>query len=309
VEHNAIYPKRPEHPGGVERSNANIAIVMQGPLRLQDDFTVETVRHYRATAPHSKVIVSTWKGEDEARLREIERAGALVLRNQRPDFAGINNINYQIASTRAGLDAAAEHGFDFVLKTRADCRMYAPRFADFLLGLIKVFPVDPRFGARHRIIALDMVTRLYVPHHLSDLMMFGHIADLLPYWSAPYSMDVRASDECPRQIGGLWSRQTPEVYLCENYYERIRYPYQRTLSNWWEALRDLFIVVDRWSVDHFWPKYKYAWEHREDLDASLRPLAFCSFADWLNFYRGIQPPVPSDADMQQKAINQIIRAA
>lgn len=42
----------------------NLAIVMQGPIRKEDNFTYNTVKYYRDIYPNAKVIVSTWIDED-----------------------------------------------------------------------------------------------------------------------------------------------------------------------------------------------------------------------------------------------------
>lgn len=42
----------------------NLAIVMQGPIRKEENFTYNTVKYYRHMYPNVKVIVSTWIDED-----------------------------------------------------------------------------------------------------------------------------------------------------------------------------------------------------------------------------------------------------
>jgi hypothetical protein len=288
---NWIYPKQPMHRGDLEVSNARVGIVMQGPVLTQDSFTLETVRHYRAVLPNSPLVISTWQGQDEQLLRSLESEGAIVLLHPRPSEPGHNNINLQILSTRLGMEAAADLGVEYLVKTRCDARIYSPRFVDFALNLLRTFPVAEGVAMHSRIAILDLATRTYVPNHPSDILMVGHRDDLLAYWNAPFS-SIQGPLHAHRpgtRHGELWSQHIPEVYLCENFYERIGYPSLRSLEHWWQALADLFIVIDRTSIEHFWPKHAYAMEHRVHADANMRTLALSSFSEWLSLYHGQRP--------------------
>src|SRR4249919_3076784 len=53
------FPKQPVVDSVLHQSSARVAIVVQGPLRTQDDFTLQTVGLYRQTMPESLVVVST----------------------------------------------------------------------------------------------------------------------------------------------------------------------------------------------------------------------------------------------------------
>ncbi len=45
------------------------AIVMQGPIMYDDDFTMETLYRYRAIYPDTLIILSTWEGEVTPKFR------------------------------------------------------------------------------------------------------------------------------------------------------------------------------------------------------------------------------------------------
>src|SRR5207247_1377447 len=99
--HNLTDPVTPEPLG-------RIAIVIQGPILQTDDFTLETVRHYRRACPEMTVIVSTWDDSPAETISQCRDAGADVVLSRLPTIAGRSNLNFQTTSTRAGLQRAGE---------------------------------------------------------------------------------------------------------------------------------------------------------------------------------------------------------
>ena len=170
--------KDPPAPAETSGPSTPIALVMQGKLMKEQSFTLKTIRHYRRVFPGSLLIVSTWRDEDPALLKELEEAGARIVLSAPPEFPGPSHVNYQIRSTLAGIEAARVAGHEYVLKTRADVRMYASGISDYLLALHRSFPVAHGYGQRGRLLALDLATRTFIPQHPSDIMMFGLTEDL-----------------------------------------------------------------------------------------------------------------------------------
>jgi hypothetical protein len=293
-----IRPKRAPLNATPFRNLTRAAVVLQGPLRLQDAFTLETVRFYRRAMPAAEIIVSTWNGQHADTLRDIERLGATVVCSPEPATPGSANINRQICSTRAGLAAARRSGHDFVLKTRTDTRIAAHHVLDYLAGLHSLFPLQVPVEARGRLIVLDFATRLLIPNHPSDLLMFGHLDDVEAYWDVPPCAAPARPAE-PPSTGSLWNESTPEIYLCEHYLRRIGYEFERTIDSWWQTLAELFVVVDRGTVDHFWPKYGYADEHRAPCDDSTRALALCTFREWVNLHQNRRKLPFSEAALRE----------
>jgi len=94
------------------------AIVMQGPLCGEDNFTAETVRLYGKLYPDVLVVVSTWKDEDSKIIEELlNEKNCEVVLNEYPEHSGILNLNYQVVSTLGGIKKAKELGKQFVFKT------------------------------------------------------------------------------------------------------------------------------------------------------------------------------------------------
>ena len=74
---------------------SNIAIIMQGPLILENHFTLNTLKFYRKIYPKCKIIVSTWDNENSEEVTRIEEIGVIVLRNTRPINTGLGNIYFK----------------------------------------------------------------------------------------------------------------------------------------------------------------------------------------------------------------------
>ena len=269
--------------------DAPVAVVIQGPIVEEDAFTLETVKLYRATFPASPLIVSTWSDAPPQVLRELSKLGATTITSTAPEVPGPVNLNLQVRSTSAGLRVAKELGATFALKTRSDMRLYSAHVADFLAGLWRAFPLQTPGRQRGRLIVLDLVTRLFIPNHPSDLLMFGHVDDLLDYWSLP----LRDPDEQLSQtrfFGEFLSDPIPEVLLCEHYLEMIGERPQRTIEEWWRVLANRFLVVDRESMQVFWRKYNYGENHRLSEDDQVRNFRLCRFCDWINLFSAAKRP-------------------
>jgi hypothetical protein len=279
---NNVRLKDPPAPIDVCGPPTPIAVVMQGKLVEEESFTLKTIRHYRQTFPGSLLIVSTWRDEDPALLKKLEESGARIILSERPPFTGPSHVNYQIRSTLAGIESAREAGHEYILKTRTDTRIYATDISDYLIALHRNFPIAHGLGQKGRLLVLDMATRTYVPHHPSDIMMFGLTEDLFSYWNTPFCEKPREATRPPcNRFRDLVNSVIPEVYLCRQYLKRLGYPDEPTIASWWRCLADLFLVVDRMSVEHFWLKYNYTAEHQSKPDNHRRNEALCSFRDWL----------------------------
>ena len=270
--------KTPLPPVAIAATAAKVGVVIQGKVMTAEDFTVRTVEHYRNSFPGCPIYVSTWKDESSQVINALEKAGAVVLLNDPPKMPGPTHLNYQIRSTRAGVEAACRSGCEYVLKTRTDTRMYAANIPDFLAGLIAHFPVDAGLRVRGRLAVLDWATRLFIPQHPADMMMFGYAEDMATYWDVPLceSTEISHAQICTR-FSELLSPLVPEVYLCRHYLNKLDYAFEPTLESWWQCLADLFVVVDRTSLEHFWPKYNYVSEHRNTSTITEETRPFAAF--------------------------------
>lgn len=268
-----IYASDMPYVGKENSDDALCAIIMQGPIRHEDDFTLETVKLYLRHYPSATVILSTWEDEDVSAIQKIDNKRLRVILNKKPDHPGGSNINMQIVSTKAGIDKAIELSLKYVLKTRCDQRMYGIDSLKFLKNMTECFPVLNCNLQRKRIITNNTGTNSGInrttPHHLSDFFMFGDITDMALYWSSDIVMT-------PVYV---------EAYLLQQFLQKTGWKIQNTVEDFMMALGKRCIIVDNESVDVYWPKNtpKHVNVLREyRLRDYLNPTFGMNFKSWLN---------------------------
>lgn len=276
-------PKRDveRHPNWYADLRNDTAIVMQGPLRHEDDFTLETVRRYRTNFPNAPIIVSTWDNEKGKGTESLESAGAHVVTHQPPEARGVQNSNLQMWSAAKGVAVAADLGASFVLKTRTDQRIYSERLFGLLHAMIEEFPLEDDQGDQYRrLVGLSFNTFAYRMYGLSDMFTFGAIEDMRRYWDG--TLDYREIEEpirtsTPREFAQL---QVCEVRYCSNFLQRTGWRLEWTLRDSWKALARRFAVLDAATVDLYWPKYSSKEERWRSYDGDPRFLEV-DFAMWM----------------------------
>ena len=268
---------------------APMGLILQGPLLAEDDFTIETVRLYHKLYQNTQIIVSTWDDEDVAQVRRIRDAGACVVLSKKPDYAGISNINFQIASARAGVEKALELGCAYALKSRTDQRMYAPNVKEFLFSLLRMFPLANEGGIqRERLVAAALNTFKYRLYGISDMLLFGTTADMLLYWSPEYDMRLFAEiDEAHRRsVLDFCKCRLCEVFLSTEFLRKVGHEPDFTLADSWLVYAQRFCVADTESFDLFWPKYTEM-EHRW-LRYAPHDYEELTFREWLILYAALE---------------------
>lgn len=282
--------KRPIHPtphsvwSDPSTCEERVALVMQGPLLLKNDFTLETLRLYRETFSETDLILSTWKGEDAATLAKIRDLGVTVIENDKPEMTGIGNVNFQIVSTQNGITEAKARGAAYALKTRTDQRMYAPNIRAFLLNLIDTFPMTPGSTQKKRIIVSNFVTFKYRPYSPTDMLMFGTLDDMLLYWTPPLQLKPKANHPSTATLRDWMALDACEFYLTRNFLERIGRPITGTLTDSWRVYADHFCVADTEVLDTYWPKYEPKREYRYRTYSDLTSDRLLDFSEWLHLY-------------------------
>lgn len=295
------YKSRPKAASGVglwsnpETAVAGFAVVMQGPICEQDQFTLETLRIYRKLMPSAKLIVSTWDDTPASVLAPIRQEGVEVVLSRKPQYLGILNINLQLESAKAGISHAIAGGASWVVKTRTDQRMLAPNLPAYLVALANTFPVKGSWPQRYRIFGLGMGTLKYGLYHLTDQTVFGWADDMLQYWSPPYRVDEPRA-EWPNDpalrfasvpVGELYPEAAPESYFAAQYLTRIGRPLDWTIADSWAAFRDHFGVVDLASTDFYWIKNQGETFLEDDRRyRSIDNRLSLDFKEWLLLYTG-----------------------
>lgn len=274
-----------------------LGIVIQGPIISKNNFTLETVKLYKHHFNDAIIILSTWEDEDNETVKQFEALDISVILNKKPVYSGQSNINYQIVSAGAGIRKAHKLGAEYALKTRTDQRIYAPNVADYLYNITEVFPVRHGYHQRKRIVGVSLNSFKYRMYGLSDMMIYGHIDDMLLYWNAALDERVFGDDEIRNAIATLrnfavW--RVCEVYLTTEYLIKVGRKLEWTLKDSWDAFSDHFCIVDKEQLDLFWPKYnrfEYRW-----LDYTININSEeITFREWLNIYNNLANKKVSEA--------------
>lgn len=278
-----------------------VALVLQGPLVKEKNFTLETVKMYKKTFPHADLIVSTWKSEDANYVEVIKNEGADVVLSDTPAYPGQQNINFQITGSYAGILRAQERGAQYVCKTRTDQRIYAPNVIEFFLNLLKTFPVESMAQnavdaagqnpveqrvQKQRLIGVSLNTYKYRLYAVSDMLMFGDIDDMLLYWGA--KLDERPvvthAAKSMREFGGF---RVCETYLTTEFLQAIGENFTWTLADSWKQYGKHFCIVDQESIGLYWFKYDRHKAARFEPYAAIKNTQELSFAEWMNMYAGM----------------------
>jgi hypothetical protein len=283
-------------------TSAGCAIVMQGPVATQDDFTLETLRLYRRNMPQAQLILSTWKDENAAILARIADLGVQVVQSDKPAVPGLFNINMQIVSAGAGVRHAVAKGASWIMKTRTDQRLYEPNVIPFLIGLADTFPITgPDLGATpqsKRIIGVGHGSLKFAPYHLTDQTVFGTAQDMLAYWTPP----LQDSDLVKRwpsdreqvylsnAIGALSIEAVAESYLASHFLMRMGRKLDWTIEDSWRAYRDHFCVADYGTTDFYWVKAQtYTRREMNKTYDHITNRQELSFLEWILLHSGQLP--------------------
>lgn len=269
-----------------------IAIVIQGPLMLENSFTLETIKLYLRYFSNHKLILSTWVDSDAAAVKIIKDLGVEIILNEKPLNGGIANINYQIISTSRGIMRAQDLGYEYVLKTRTDQRVYAKEVINFCYAAIKQFPLLKKFDQNERIISFSMNTFKYRPYSVSDMINFGNIDDMYKYWCLP--LDTRSNKDLLESDTLLgWSKQKlAEVYFVSSFLNNINRDIKWTLRDSWDVMKENFCILNIGDIDLYWHKYgnkefrhrNYNSDHNKEFN----------FSDWLSFQNKFPDNIPEN---------------
>lgn len=187
------YPKHIENIRKDDSRNisySEYAIIIQGQILYDNNFTLNTIRLYRSYYKDAKLIVSTWKGVDDGFKREIKKYSVVLLENEPPENSGSQNVNMQIYSSFMGAKKAKELGCKYVGKTRTDQRFYAFDMLTYLRDMIYVFPIkSSNNNINNRLVFLSFGSYKKLPFFLCDFFAFGEVSDIIQLYSVPH--DIR----------------------------------------------------------------------------------------------------------------------
>lgn len=264
--------RRPTYTSSIPITPSNISntgIVIQGPIRKKNDFTLETARLYRRIYPNAPIVVSTWAGSGYRKLHKFSEIGVKLIELEDAGFVSPGNLARQRATTLAGIEALRSKNLQFLLKTRSDQRIYNSDFLKVLNWYASEFPLAaPQGGlkADARLLFVSMNSFRNRPLSASDFLTYGTVSDSEKYW------ETGAFDSKDNLI--------PEQKLLLGYLHKLGLQSQEvSLRSWYIALSSVIGIVDATHLDLFWPKYsmrEFLW--RRYMDVGLEELGF---PDWL----------------------------
>src|SRR3989338_7229163 len=245
-----------------ERLNSygDFAVIIQGAILHDLDFTLETVNLYARSFKGAKIIISTWDWEekDKQAIKKLEEKGG----------------NVKIILNEK-IDSISEKGEIYNFKTRADQRIYNADVLDFFLNLLKCFPMDnPEFKQRARIIAVNRGKSRPRLYHFVDWLIFGTIEDMKTFWSE----DLLTSE----------MNVSCESYLFSKFLEKVGHKPLWTKEDSFSSFVRHCILVDLPMIDLYWRKYDYHREYRF-LNYFVRDSRNFGFVEWLNMYYKLYP--------------------
>lgn len=293
-----------------EKDLGPMAIVMQGPILEDDNFTLETMRIYEKTMPGVRRYLSTWEDTPEALLAPLRAQGVEIVLSAKPEIPGMSNLNMQLVSAGAGVRRAHEDGADWIMKTRTDQRLYRHNVMGFLASMAHTFPPNGGFDQKFRIFGVGHGTLKYAPYHLGDQTVFGHADDMLTYWTPDLNLSP-PPDDWPQTVPEMYASKplgemcriaVAESYIASRFLEKIGRPLDWTIEDNWAVYRDCFGVVDYATTDFFWAKVQTGtlreFINRYDLVWTRNEL---TFSDWLLLYSGTV--TPADGRKYEKALD------
>ena len=245
---------------------SEIAIVMQGPILEENDFTLESIRLYLARFPGIHIIVSTWKKEKNKIDDRFSSLPIEVLLLDGPSYPGHMNINYQLISSRDGTRRAKELGCKYVLKIRNDARMYSGMALSELMSLLSVFPIhkSERVALPYgRIICQGGKAQWCC--FIIDFWLFGYVEDMLRLFEAKLISGSEDDIDTP-----------PESYLGEMYIRSLGENPNYTEEYTKKKFAELFLFVSSSTLSLYWPKYNNGLQLMMEEN---------SFAQWLSLYK------------------------
>lgn len=241
------------------------AIILQGLVEMRDEFTFETIKLYKKLFPGSIIIVSTWDYTDLSLIHKMESWGCEVVLNKDIPICGLDNVNYQICTTLAGLRRAKELGAKFALKNRSDLRIYREFAFEYLKSLVEInsLPVDNIYGLKGRIVTqAGNWGQMFNPMWLQDFLYFGYTDDLINLFDIPYDdrnihCYRKKYFEKNRKLTGeiLAAWPAPEINITKRFINKYHNS-ELSLKEWWDFLGRYCYIVDSEDLLTLWNKYR-----------------------------------------------------
>ena len=143
--------------------NRKIAIVFTGII---EDYYLDEFLDIYKDCNYTK-IVSTWDYIDEKIIQKLKTNNYMVVQSTFPENIRKKSVNYQIWSTKIGIEFAKQNGFTHILKLRSD--MPVNKINEFIGIYDSIYEEDKIIYVKHSFIGTS------VPSFLCDFGLFGNI--------------------------------------------------------------------------------------------------------------------------------------
>ena len=284
-----------------------ITFVIQGPIALptkEVGGTKRLVASIRRHYPKSKVVLSTWTGENVEGI-DVDK---IVFSRDPGSFPGMldgkdfpNNINRQILSTQAGL---REVKTEFALKLRSDLVMTRPLALKVLAHRPARLTSSPYVVTREYVAVVDFTSidpkkRSPLIFHPCDWIYGGRTEDILAIFQIPL-MELDDATYFQKQSpliwekarGGQLSKYRPEAYIWTSFLasKGVRTPessYEFS-SNWNQRSEDYMIhnlmIVSLSQFGFVSLKYPQALFQRKSWNMLFRFQYVYTYYEWWNLH-------------------------
>lgn len=273
-------------------SNNKFAFIVQGPIQLNHNFTMETIKYYSKQYPKSLVIFSSWEEDIKIIKQSSYEKNVHFLANERPNYAGSLNINLQAISTKNAILYAKKLKYTYILKTRSDCRVGAQNVLSYLFYLIQFYKLKNDLSSKQK--KRIITTNFTLKHRLygvSDIFMFGDADDLYKYFNilSSKSSENKFTTFIQKQrfkdvFFFIEKKFCPEIYFFYEFFCKINKKLRWTVNDYLKKISQHFIIIDNQTIGLYWRKSK-AFDRHFDPNTTLtnNSLEF-NFSDWIKIF-------------------------
>lgn len=165
---------------------------------------------------------------------------------------GFFNINRQIVTVRAGLEAIQSDRF--VIKLRND------QWVDFSALQKELEKRDWLTEEREKLVTTNCFTRKDRLYHPSDMFLCAWQPTLAKYYSAPLMNETHIGVESgilEKISNGIPFQKAficPEIYLCKNYLNLMGWELKYTERDSFRAIQRYFRIINSWEIGLRWKK-------------------------------------------------------
>ena len=264
----------------------DVAIILQGPIRYENDFTYNTIKFYRSWYPNILIVISTWKGTVKENFKnKCSKFNILILENNLP--VGVDNfhINHQLKSTKLAIKKIKNYkNIKYILKARTDQRFYRSDFLIYLKNILKLYPLNSNL-LKNRIVFLGSEgTYKRIAFHISDFFSFGKMEDIEKLYGISYECgetnylykhkkrweiikriiekeEYDLNFEVKNKYMLINKFIPPERYIILKFYNKYINKssdvYSYNLDDYWGFLKKYTIIVDDVMLMFYWDKYEW----------------------------------------------------